>query len=262
MPDLRLLTDLAYGDHPRQRLDVCAPTRCDGDILVVCIPGGWWSQGRDRDLLPLILHLAEHGRPAAAIGSRPLGDGARNGAELLADARAAILRAVEEASLLGAAPRSVALLGSGSGSLLALALAHKLLNDPQAGVTVRAAVACGVTPSIEPWEGCPLSLTRTLSAFGEPSKHSPMQMRPEGFPPLLLLHGDKDVEVPLKSAQKLHDRIVHDGGSSELMLVNGAGHQFIERPDDAGLVPALERIRGFLGEHAREPEAGHIVARE
>ena len=255
MPHLTAFTDLPYGHHIRQALDLFVPAKADDAITVVCVHGGWWTAGHHHDLRSFALHLAELGYPTATVGHRFLGNDVKGGQEIVDDVRAAAQRAVEEASLLGADPASVVLLGSGSGSLVALAAAHQMIADRKCRLRVRAAIACGVTPSLEPWEGCPLALTKGLHAFANDrvQQLSPIDLKADAFPPLLLLHGDADPEVPAKAANKLHTRIVESGEASQFALLTGVAHQFIEQPFDRQARLAIDRIVPFLKEHTVKP---------
>ncbi|HUR56346.1 MAG TPA: alpha/beta hydrolase, partial [Opitutaceae bacterium] len=61
-------------------------------------------------------------------------------------------------------------------------------------------------------------------------------------PPFLILHGDKDPQVPLEQSQRLHARLQEAGVASELHVVPGAGHGGKEFS-----TPEMrERIRTFL----------------
>lgn len=264
MPQLTAFTDLSYGHHIRQALDLFSPAQADEAITVVCVHGGWWSSGHHHDLRGFALHLAELGFPTATVGHRFLGNDVKGGQEIVDDVRAAAQRAVEEASLLGADPASVVLLGSGSGSLVALTAAHQMIADRKCRLRVRAAIACGVTPSLEPWEGCPLALTKGLHAFANHQAHllSPIDLKADAFPPLLLLHGDADPEVPAKAATKFHTRIADSGEASQFALLAGSGHQFIEHPFERQARMAIDRIVPFLKEHAAKPQAAVVEAGE
>jgi acetyl esterase/lipase len=254
MPDLRTSLALPYGQHVRHRFDVFVPQALESAAVVVCFHGGWWSQGRHEDLRPFCLHLAEQGFACATVGYRLLGDGARHGQDIIDDAKAGALKAMEEASVDGASATSVILLGSGAGSLIALTTAAQLANDPK--VRIRGAIACGVSPTLEHWEGSTTAVTRALDQFAGATRHllSPMELKPESFPPLLLLHGDNDQDVPAKLAQRLHARAIEADETSSLAVLTGPGHQFIEQPFERGAKAAFERIVPFLREYAREPE--------
>ena len=246
----------AYGSHPTQRYDVIVPEDRGRKSLVVCLHGGWWHQGHHYDLRPLMMILAEHGHPAASLGVRPLGgDGARHGGDLIADAKTGLAKLLEYAHLAGY-EGSVVLLGSGSGSLTALVAAHQLSQE-RGGVRVRAVVACGLTPSLDHNDGWALPLAKYIDQFAGGNRHalSPLHLKPEGFPPVLSLHGDQDVDVPAKLAQKFHQRQVEAGEDSHLMVLAGAGHHFMEHPYAPSGRTALDHLWPFLAEAGIEPEA-------
>jgi acetyl esterase/lipase len=246
------------GPHARNHYDLFIPDRAEHQALVACFHGGWWSQGRHEDLRLFCLALAEAGFPCATIDFRSFADGARSGQDILDDARAGVTKALEEAAIQGQDGASLILLGSGSGSMIALNLAAQLSEDPH--VRVRAAIACGVSPSLEHGDGLAPQVVKAVDQFAGAQRHalSPLHLRPETFPPLLLLHGDNDNDVPPKLAHKFHLRVVEGGEQSTLAVLSSLGHQFIENPLDRGGKAALERIVPFLQEHAnplsaREP---------
>jgi len=254
MPALHAVLAQPFGNHPRQQIDVFIPERLTARGLVALIHGGWWSQGRHQDLRLLALHLAELGFASATIGHRQFGDGARFGHDLVDDVKAGIAKALEESAIAGASDSTVVLLGSGSGSLTALTVASQLSSD--ARIRVRGAIACGVTPTLEHWEGCSSTVAKALDQFAGNQRHllSPMDLPAASLPPLLLLHGDSDPDVPAKLAQRLHAHAIEADEMSTLAILTGVGHRFIEQPLDRGAHSALERIVPFLTEQAREPE--------
>lgn len=262
MPILHALTDLTYGPHLRQKLDVFVPANAKGGATVLCLHGGWWTTGAHHDLRSFALHLAELGVPAASMGHRHLEKDVKSGAELVDDIKLAAQRAVDEAGLLEASDRGVFLLGSGSGSLPMLAAAWQLANDRTTKMRIRGVIACGVTPSPVAWEGCPLVLAKTLHSYAgmTPGPFNPMELRADGFPPALFLHGDADLDVPTKAAQKLQQRMTDAGDECHLVSIAGASHQFIENPFDRMARSALDRIVPFVQEHGADPEMHHARA--
>lgn len=254
MPALHAVLAQPYGQHPRQQIDVFVPERLTARGLVALIHGGWWSQGRHHDMRLLALHLAELGFATATIGHRQLGDGARYGQDLVDDVKAGVVKALEESAIAGASDSTVVLLGSGSGSLTALVCASQLAAD--ARIRVRGAIACGVTPTLEHWEGCPSAVAKALDQFAGGQRHllSPMDLPAASLPPLLLLHGDSDADVPAKLAQRLHAHAVEADEASSLAVLTGVAHRFIEQPLERGAKAALERIVPYLAEQAHEPE--------
>lgn len=254
MPALHAVLAQPYGQHPRQQFDVFVPERLTARGLVALIHGGWWSQGRHHDLRLLALHLAELGFASATIGHRQLGEGARHGQDLIDDVKAGVVKALDESAIAGGSDNTVVLLGSGSGSLTALTAAAQFSTD--ARVRVRGAIACGVTPTLEHWEGCTSTVAKALDQFAGGQRHllSPMDLPAASLPPLLLLHGDSDADVPAKLAQRLHAHAIEADEASSLAVLSGVGHRFIEQPLERGAKAALERIVPFLTEHAREPD--------
>lgn len=64
---------------------------------------------------------------------------------------------------------------------------------------------------------------------------SPIYGVQKGFPPTLLIHGDKDDLVPLEQSQKLDAALGQVGADHKLIVVPGAGHGgagFVERMGD------------------------------
>lgn len=243
-----------YGTHARQHLDVFVPDGGQDLALVVCLHGGWFAQGRGEDLRATCLALAEHGIPSATLDCRPLGDGPRNGQEMLDELAAGAARALEEAALLGLDGRSVLTLGSGSGSLLSLLLAARLGADP--ALRVRGSAACGVTASLDHADGIAQTLLRTVDQFAGGHHHalSPLHLEAAAFPPLLLLHGDADTDVPAKQAQRFHQRQVDAGEESTFAVLTGAAHHFIEQPYEGAGRGAFERLVPFLRERGLAPQ--------
>jgi pimeloyl-ACP methyl ester carboxylesterase len=257
---------VSFGHHPELKLDAFVPENgVEGQALVVGIHGGWWHQGHHQDLRACCLALAEHGHPSATIGFRSIAgptanpgpEHARNGMDILSDVMVGITKAAEEATLLGWGGRSVVLLGSGSGSLIALLAAHRLSTDRSLRATaprIRAVIACGVTPSLDNHDGWAVALAPVMDRFAGRDRHalSPLHQSPGGFPAALLLHGDKDPDVPVMLAQRFHQRIAPANEGSHLHVLAGLGHHFIEQPQSLGGRTALERILPFLTEHGRD----------
>ncbi len=255
---------LSYGTSPEQAFDVVIPERANARALVVCLHGGWWHQGHHQDLRATCLALAEQGWPSATLGFRQLAppganpgpEHARGGNDLVQDLLTGLPKVVEEAALLGWTGSTVVLLGSGSGSLLALVAAHRLTLDRKPPVRIRACIAAGVTPSLDHNDGWAPALAAAIDRFAGRDRHalSPLHLTPHGYPALLLLHGDKDVDVPAVLAQKFHQKIVAADEPCTIQVLAGLGHHFIESPFSANGRLGLERILAFLAEHGTEPE--------
>jgi len=252
MPALHAFTESAYGPHLRQRYDLFVPADADQCPTVICLPGHWWTAGDHHDLRGVALRLAEAGWAAASVGTRLLEKDLRSGEELLGDVMQACEKIVDEASLHGAHERGVVLLGSGSGSLTALTAATRMLSDRKCRLRVVAAIACGLTPSTRPWEGCPLERAGAVKTFGgeHPERLDPATLPDDAFPPVLILHGEADEAVPPKHALALQKRLAAAGEIARLETVPHAGHQWIEAVHDRPSRFAIDRSIAFLREVA------------
>jgi acetyl esterase/lipase len=242
--------DLPYAAHPAQRYDLFMPDSRQNRPVIVCFHGGWWNHGRHQDLRAFCLHLAELGQNCATVGIRQFGAGAQHGQDIIDDAKAGIAKVAEEVAMADTHATSLFLLGTGSGSLIAMVAAAQLAQS--SNLRLCGVIACGVSPSLETWDGCNPALGRTLDQFaaGHRLELNPLSLTPSALPPLLLLHGDEDTEVPAKLVQRLHARMVEAGESSTLAFLSGLGHQFIEQPFERGGKAAIERILPFIDEHA------------
>jgi acetyl esterase/lipase len=252
MPAIHAFTDTAYGPHLRQRYDLFIPTDADQTPTVICLPGGWWTSGDHHDLRGVALRLAEAGWSAASIGTRLLEKDLKSGKELIADVIAATEKIIDDAVTYGAHDRGVILLGSGSGSLTAMIVATRMLNDRKCRLRVGAVIACGLTPSSIPWEGCPIERAPIVKTFGgeNPSELDIATFPADAFPPMLVLHGEQDDTVPTRHALALQKRVADAGEIARLETVSGAGHRWIESVHDRPARFAIDRIISFLREVA------------
>ena len=47
----------------------------------------------------------------------------------------------------------------------------------------------------------------------------------ESLPPILLMHGDKDMAVPLYQSERMYDALLKAGHDAEMIVVEGAPHE-------------------------------------
>lgn len=237
--------NVSYGEHPRQSLDICVPQQCkEPPPLLLCFHSGWLQSGQRELLRPLLLELAERGYAAASIGYRLQSDGVQLN-DILEDCRAGIAYARDEAQLLGVSELKPCLLGSGIGGLLALNCA---LNDAGACAGV---IACGATPVLQTWDGCNPAMTQAIESVTSKQPElretcSPLLRDCSTLPPLLLLHGDHDPEVPVKLIRELHARCIEQDVASTFSVLSGAQHRFLENNGSRAAQSAVKRIDDWL----------------
>lgn len=123
-PGVEVLRDMAYGDHPAQRLDLYRPQAARGAPLIVYVHGGAWQRG-DKAMPQMVRHKAAHytarGALFASINYRMLPE-----ADVLQQADdlcRALAFAQAQAASWGAAADRIALIGHSAGAHLAALVA-------------------------------------------------------------------------------------------------------------------------------------------
>ncbi len=214
--------DLAYGDHPRQRMDVYAPPGEGPCPTLVFFYGGGWTSG-SRDL---------YGWAAQALAARGfvvfLPD-YRLVPEVVfpvfvEDAAKATARAADLAPTYGGDAARLAVLGHSAGAYLALMIALDARYMKAAGRPDVIRAAAGLAG---PYDFLPFDVASTRDAFG--AAPDPVQTQPVTFaradaPPLWLGHGADDTVVHDEDTLILNDRIKAAGGRSTARIYPGLNH--------------------------------------
>ena len=240
---------VAYGVHPRQRLDIYAPVKRGSDPLpiVVFFYGGGWVRG----------HRSEFGfvgRALAARGFLAVLPDYRLAPEhrfpaYLEDGALALKWVVEHAAELGGDPDRIAVAGHSAGGHLAGLLALDGRYVGAAGLaqdTIKAAALISAPTNFLPFVD-----PRAIAALGahEPAHETqPYHFARGDAPPLLLQHGTSDIIVRARNAQQLHRKIEAAGGVAELKLYRQASHSDPIKafsPMFGGL-PVLDDLQDFL----------------
>jgi acetyl esterase/lipase len=90
--------------------------------------------------------------------------------------------------------------------------------------------------------GGPVSENRSLARQASPARHIN-----EGDPPILILHGDLDLVVPVSQSKLLNRKYKKAGLASTLHIIKGAGHGGSEFQDET----RRELIVAFFDEHLK-----------
>ena len=77
---------------------------------------------------------------------------------------------------------------------------------------------------------------------------SPVNLVGRSAAPTLLFHGDKDENVPLEQAEKMHAALTKAGVLAELVVKRGEGHGWSDNPEDSA------KIVDWLNRHLRKKE--------
>lgn len=242
-------TEIAYGDHPRQKLDVYAPEkRGSGAPVVVVIYGGSWNSGNKSDYAFLGKALSSRGF-VAVIADYRLVPEIRFPA-FLDDTASAIAWARSHAVPFGGDPEKLYLLGHSAGAYNAVMVALD-------GRYLRAAGADpsqlrGVIGLAGPYDFLPLAVDSTKEAFGKTpdlNTTQPINFVSRSAPPMLLATGDGDTTVYPRNTVSLAEKLKAAGASVAVRRYASIGHIGIllalSRPL-RGTAPVLDDIASFI----------------
>ena len=244
VPFVKHTLDFAKVDDQTLKLDLYLPKeQASPSPLIVYVHGGAWRAG-SREGLPL-LELLNHGWAIASVDYR-LSVDAKFPAQVH-DIKAAIrfLRAQEEAQ--GYDAKSIVIAGSSAGGHLAALVGvtngHEALEGEVGGhgdadSSVQAIVsfygASNLTTILR--QSTPHGLSVRVPALklllgGSPEEEpglarldSPVVHVDGQDPPLLLLHGDQDPQMPINQSHELEGAYKNVGASVRLDVVHGGAH--------------------------------------
>jgi acetyl esterase/lipase len=234
--------ELAYGGHPRQRLDLYRPRAVAGPLpTVVWIHGGGWRSG-DKSQMEPVRRLLCRGYAVAAVNYRLSGDAIFPAQ--IDDVKAAISFLRARAGTYGLDGERFAAFGSSAGGHLAALAGTSGVGTETA---LRAVVdwygpidfarmdelilAQGCPPNAahhgDPGSAESQLLGCTVSdpaCAGAVQAANPASYAHAGHPAFLLLHGDADCTVPLAQGGLLQAALESGDGCVIARTVRGAGH--------------------------------------
>lgn len=279
----RMIRDVAYktgADH--LVMDIIAPQSTGDDDerrypAVVFVQGSAWTTP-DRDAqIPQLSRLAHEGYVVATVNHR---DASRNPEyrfpAYLEDVKSAVRFLRTHADRWQVDTDRIGIWGTSSGGNTAL-LVGLTADDPR----YEDGTNPGVSDAVDYVVACfpPTDLTETIEAFGheddpfrlyyagplaavlgatpqsgitEEIRQRAADMSPylqvesgRHYPPTLLLHGTGDRVVPYRQSVKMRDRLVDNGNSARLVLVDGADHEH-----DFWSPRVLDIIGAFIAQHS------------
>jgi acetyl esterase/lipase len=265
--DVRKLADLQYADAGGQplKLDLYQPSEPHAPLLV-WLHGGRWEVG-SKEPMPLG-GLVEHGYAIASIDFRPASRARFPGQ--VHDIKAALRFLRARAPDYGYDATRIGILGASSGGHLAALVGT---TNGQAELEGSLGDHLGVSSEVHAivsYFGASdlLTILAQSTPYGlgirEPALKtllgtlpnenealaklaSPVFQVDTHDPPLLLLHGDQDPQMPINQAHELEGAYERAGLDAKLVVVHGAGH-------GGGAFYDAERtklVAAFLDEHLR-----------
>ncbi len=228
MAEIAGFTNLAYGEHERQRLDVFRPAGNRAAPLVVLVHGGGWAGGCREQYRRTALPLAEAGIASASIGYRLLPEAAWP--EIAWDVLRGTEYLVGHADELGIDASRAVTWGSSAGGHLALMLQvwrDRWLREDVVAAAPEVIGTVAQCPAVDFPKPCPESINRSALMNGRPHEEvSPMHVDPKLFRSVLVAHGDADELIPLQAARDFVARLAGAGVDARLEVIPGAGHGY------------------------------------
>ncbi|HVS14800.1 MAG TPA: alpha/beta hydrolase [Thermoanaerobaculia bacterium] len=231
----RLDPDVVYGRKMGMALtyDVIAPSAPNGAGVLFMVSGGWisrWSDpeqslARSAAFSALVergftLYLVRHG--SSPVFKVP---------DAVADVRQALRHIRAHAASRGVDPGRLGVFGGSAGGHLSLMLGAATESayegSPAMGDERPAAVVAYFPPvDLQGMVG-PNDRFPALDFDAELADEvSPLLFVSKDDPPILLIHGDQDTLVPLDHSKRIHAALEQEGVTSELIVIEGAGHGF------------------------------------
>lgn len=252
--------DLAYGEHPRQRLDVYRPLSASpaagrGTPIVVFFYGGAWNSGARADYLFAAEAFASRGLLTVVPDYRLYPE--VRYPDFLLDCSKAVAWVVQNAARFGGDPRRIYLAGHSAGAYNAAMLAYAPHYLAQQGVAADA--IRGFIGLAGPYDFLPLTGTTTKAVFGFPD--TAISTQPIHFvgaangrrlaPALLLTTPDDSTVKPGNSARMAQALRAAAAGASEISYP-GLDHQRLVGALAAPLrrlAPLQDDIISFIAAH-------------
>jgi len=226
--------DIAYGDRPRQRLDVYWPPEGDQLPVVLFVYGGSWSWG-DKSLYPLVgARFTAQGFVVVVINYTLYPDATFP--TFVEDAAAAIAWTVKNIDAYHGDPDRLTVAGHSAGghilSLIALddryLAAHGLTRDALRGF-IGISAPTDLTALLRYLETHPPArsasgLHAIMGGTHRLPQADPIRHARGDAPPILLLHGERDQTVPIAIARNFASALKAAGAWVELREYERADH--------------------------------------
>lgn len=251
---LEIRKDIAYGDHPRQRLDVYRPRDGSGPRpVVVFFYGGSWEMGSRESYLFVAEALASRGFAVVVPDYRTYPE--VTFPAFLEDGAAAVAWTVDHAAEHGADPQRVFLMGHSAGAHIAamLALDASYLSRHQ----LAPSALSGFVGISGPYDFLPLSSETLRKIFAPPeilARTQPINFASSAAPPAFLATGDQDTTVFPRNTIRLAAKLRESGARVVERRYESHNHYtivgFLAKPLRGGET-LLDEIAAFINEEGR-----------
>lgn len=246
----RQIKDVPYSkpDNVPLLLDGCLPVSAQPTPAVVIVHGGGWVAGDRRyNVEPLFQPLTKAGFAWFSISYR-LATNVANFGVAIDDVQAAVRFVKEHAAEYNIDPDRIALIGESAGGQLAAMAALRPGKDSSVEAVVALYTPSDLVSLAKTSSYVPASIRNQIKGSPwEPlilaglAQLSPVNNLHAGMPPFLLIHGTSDSLVPFSQSVDMCDRIRHNGGTCEVIPMQGAGHGIRWWESDPALAARYKR---------------------
>ncbi|MCE0482692.1 MAG: alpha/beta hydrolase [Methylacidiphilales bacterium] len=268
------LHDVVFGQGGGRDLhaEIAYPNGAKAPLpAIIYIHGGGWVGGSQHDSYLPVAKIAQHGYFVASIEYR-LSKEAKWPAQI-EDCKLAVRWLRANATKYNVNPNRIGAWGDSAGGHLVACLGTMADQKqyegaggyPDVSSAVQAVVDFyGPTDFTRPDIYSPQAAWLTQGLFGMPydkdpevwKSGSPLYFVKPDDPPMLLVHGDADVLVPLAQSTVFDEALTKAGVPHQLLIVKNAGHVFGPKPGTA-IDPSREEIEkavfAFLAKHLQAP---------
>lgn len=250
----RITEDVAYGDAPRQRLDVYAPPGAAQAPVVVFFYGGSWRSGARKDYAFVGDALASRGIVAVLADYRLYPEAAYPA--FLRDSAQAVAWALRHAGEIGGDPRRVYVAGHSAGAYNAAMVAL----DPRwlAAYGASPDALAGWIGMAGPYDFLPIETRDVRPVFhypDTPADSQPVAHATHAAPPALLMTGMADTLVdPVRNTGHLAAALQAAGTPVTVVSYPNLGHRLLAGALARPLrwrAPVLDDLAGFVLEDRR-----------
>jgi acetyl esterase/lipase len=254
---------LAYGEGPRQTLDVYQPRHATKAPVVVFFYGGSW-QGGSRDLYPFVgASLAAQGI-VTIVPDYSIFPPARF-PTFIKDAARAVRFAGKSATQWGGDPSRLVLMGHSAGAYIAAMLSF----DPQwlGEVDIESQTdLAGFIGLAGPYDFTPIQNRTLRTIFGGANR---VETQPISFVtgkevPSLLITARRDPLVSPGNSRRMAAKIRDHGGVAEVLTYGGVGHLTLIgafAPALQILAPVLREVTQFVWRVTRQADLSTLERR-
>lgn len=252
MDNIIFLSDIAYGSHERQKVDIFIPQNAKSDSgLILYIHGGGWTMGDKTIHHPDAEHFCNLGYVCASMNYRYVTEDI-NVFDELDDVTSALKTIKTKLSEYGFNAEKLILSGGSAGGHLSLLYAYTRKNE--ASVTPVAVCAycppvycsksdllAGISGEFEDWKNtilsncCGININKS-NFLNEEQQNALKKISPEFYVsencvPTAVFHGKFDDLVPFKHIENFIGLLSEKGIKNDLLIYENSGHAQDKDPE-------------------------------